>query len=93
MTGLISYSVLAQATEGTLPGVPLPPLLILVLCLIGGVATVLLLPSRREASLRKVGGVILLTTGLILAAVLIRWAAGNAAWGTRAHRVYFWIFS
>ncbi|WP_428940702.1 NADH-quinone oxidoreductase subunit J family protein [Fontivita pretiosa] len=94
MTGFISSSALAQASESALPGgVPLPPLLILVLCVIGGVGTVLLLPSRREASLRKVGGVILLATGLILAAVLVRWAAGNAAWGTRAHRVYFWIFS
>ena len=50
---LVPAPLLAQS-------VPLSPLVILVLCVIAGVGTVLLLPSRREASLRKVGGAILL---------------------------------
>lgn len=68
--------------------VPISPAVILVLCLVAGVGTVLLLPSRREAPLTKIGGVILLATGLILAALLARWAAGVGGMG-----VYFWIFS
>jgi NADH-quinone oxidoreductase subunit J len=51
---------------------------------------VLLLPSRREASLRKVGGLILAAAGLILAALLVRYTAGTARGGMGA---YFWIFT
>jgi NADH-quinone oxidoreductase subunit J len=79
--------VVGQAT------VPMAPAAVLVLCVVAGVGTVLLLPSRREASLRKIGGAVLLGAGLILAALLIRWTAGTAAWGTKSHQVYFWIFS
>src|SRR5687767_375666 len=64
------------------------PTLILILCLVAGVGTVMLLPSRREAPWRKVGGVVLLAAGLILAAMLVRAAAGQV--GLSA---YFWIFS
>ena len=39
--------------------VPLSPVLLLVLCAVAGVGTVLLLPSRREASLSRIGAVIL----------------------------------
>src|SRR3954469_24079707 len=70
--------------------VPISPLVILVLCAVAGVGTVLLLPSRREASLRKVGGVILLAAGLILAALMVRMTAGSAQGGMGP---YFWIFS
>src|SRR2546423_1914381 len=70
--------------------VPLSPLVILVLCVIAGVGTVLLLPSRREASFRNVGGVILLAAGLISVALLVRWTAGAAQGGMGP---YFWIFS
>ncbi|HEX3357410.1 MAG TPA: NADH-quinone oxidoreductase subunit J [Tepidisphaeraceae bacterium] len=68
----------------------LSPLVILVLCVVAGVGTVLLLPSRREASLRKVGGCVLLATGLILAALLFRLTAGSPQGGMGP---YFWIFS
>src|SRR5256886_10701634 len=70
--------------------VPLSPLLILVLCVIAGVGTVLFLPSRREASFRNVGGVILLAAGLIFVALLVRMTAGSAQGGMGP---YFWIFS
>lgn len=72
--------------------VPIAPLLILVLCVIGGIGTVLLLPGRREASFRRIGGVLLVAAGLILIATLTRWTAGNANWGG-PQQVYFWIFS
>jgi NADH-quinone oxidoreductase subunit J len=70
--------------------IPLSPLVILVLCVVAGVGTVLLLPSRREASIRKVGGVILLAAGLIFSALLVRLTAGEAKGGMGP---YFWIFS
>src|SRR6476659_7784186 len=47
--------------------VPLSPVVVLVLCVVAGVGTVLLLPSKREASFRKIGGVVLLAAGLIFA--------------------------
>src|SRR5947207_13973802 len=70
--------------------IPLSPRLLLVLCAVAGVGTVLLLPARREASLSRIGGVILLAAALIFAAILVRWAAGSGAGGMG---VYFWIFS
>jgi len=82
-TSLIPATLLAQ-------GVPLSPLVILVLCVVAGVGTVLLLPSRREASIRKIGGIVLLAAGLIFAALLVRLTAGEAKGGMGP---YFWIFS
>jgi NADH-quinone oxidoreductase subunit J len=86
--------MLASTSFGFAPllaqSVPVSPLVILVLCVIAGVGTVLLLPSRREASLRKVGAVILLAAGLIFAALLVRLTAGDANGGMGP---YFWIFS
>jgi NADH-quinone oxidoreductase subunit J len=67
------------------------PAVVLILCVIAGVGTVLLLPSRREATLRKIGAVVLLAAGLIFAALLIRWSASTAAAGEI--NLYFWIFS
>ena len=70
---------------------PPPPLIILVMCLVAGVGTAMLLPSRRETPLRKIGGVVVLVAALIFAALLVRGAA-------RVHTdlrmgVYFWVFS
>ncbi len=64
------------------------PLAILVLCVVAAIATVLVLPSRREQSFRKIGGVILLAGFLIFAATLIRQAARQGM-----ADVYFWLFS
>jgi NADH-quinone oxidoreductase subunit J len=77
---------------------PLEPAGILVLCVIGGIGTMLLLPSRRGISVRRVGGVLLGLAGAILAALLIRWAAGSAGDAGAAgvvglSGIYFWLFS
>ncbi|HEY7118935.1 MAG TPA: NADH-quinone oxidoreductase subunit J [Tepidisphaeraceae bacterium] len=70
--------------------VPLSPVLILVLCVVAGIGTVLLLPSRREETLKKIGGVIVLAAFLILAAMLIHYVHGLKL----GHMsVYFWLFS
>jgi NADH-quinone oxidoreductase subunit J len=66
----------------------LPPLVILVLCIVAGVGTVLLLPGRREAAMRKIGGVILLAALLVFVAMLVRQTAARTSGD-----VYFWIFS
>jgi NADH-quinone oxidoreductase subunit J len=66
----------------------LPPVLILVLCVVAAIGTLLLLPSRHESALRKIGGAVILAAGLILAALLVRAAAGTGGMG-----VYFWIFA
>jgi len=71
-------------------GAPISPAVLMALCVVAGVGTVPLLPSRREASFRKIGGVIVAATGLILAALLVRWTAGTPRGGMGA---YFWIFS
>jgi NADH-quinone oxidoreductase subunit J len=74
------------AASAPLASTPLmSPVLILVLCLIAGVATVFALPGHREVTLRKVGGVILVGTGLILAASIVG-SSGSSG-------LYFWIFS
>src|SRR3954452_11100392 len=83
ITSFVPAPLLAQS-------VPLSPLVILVLCVVAGVGTVLLLPSRREASFRKIGGIVLLAAGLIFAAVVVRLTAGEAKGGMGP---YFWIFS
>lgn len=67
------------------------PLTILVLCVAAGIGTVLLLPSRKEASVRKVGGALLLVVLLLGIALLVRRAAQSTVWGGMG--LYFWIFS
>lgn len=65
------------------------PVLIVVLCAVAGVGTVLLLPARREATLRKIGGAVVLLAAAIFASTLIRYTAqANDPMG-----VYFWIFA
>jgi NADH-quinone oxidoreductase subunit J len=91
-------AMLAQSTTAPVPaspgaglsGVPLSPVVILALCAVAGIGTVMLLPSRRETPLRKIGAVILLSAALIFSALLVRWTAGTARGGMG---VYFWIFS
>ena len=67
----------------------LPPVLIVVLCAVAAIGTVLLLPTVREGATRKIGGAILLAAGVIVAATLIRLAAGR----DDPMGVYFWVFS
>lgn len=68
----------------------LSPVLILVLCVVAGLGTVLLLPARREAVLQKIGAVLMLAAGLILAALLVHYVGTQNRGGMS---VYFWIFS
>ena len=69
----------------------LPPLVILVMCLVAGVGTVLLLPSRGETPVRKIGGAVVLAAVLIFAALLVQRAARVP--GGAGLSIYFWIFS
>jgi NADH-quinone oxidoreductase subunit J len=66
----------------------LHPVAILVLCLIAGIGTILLLPGRREAPIRTMGGLILLGVLIIFVALLVR-QAGHWSGG----EIYFWVFS
>jgi NADH-quinone oxidoreductase subunit J len=66
------------------------PVVILFLCVAAGIGTVLLLPGKREASFRAIGGVILAAMGLIFAALLIKFAANSPEGGMS---VYFWAFA
>src|SRR5687768_13991129 len=89
---LPSGTALAQAPT-IVPGTsaaPLEPVVLMILCAAAGIATVMLLPSRREAPLRAIGGLALLAVGLIFAAILVRWTAGSSGGGMGA---YFWVFS
>lgn len=69
---------------------PINPFLILVLCVVAGIATVFALPSRREASFRKMGGILMALAFAILAASVVRYASGDPKGGMGP---YFWIFS
>jgi NADH-quinone oxidoreductase subunit J len=64
-------------------------MVILIMCVVGGIATVLLLPGRREHPVRKMGGAILLAAALILTALLVRYASQHGG----GLGVYFWTFS
>ena len=68
---------------------PISPGIILILCVVAGLATVLLLPGRRDVSLRRIGGAALLTCGLIFALLLVRVGADDGQY----MNLYFWIFS
>ncbi len=75
-------------TFSLLAATVLSPVTILVLCLVAGVGTVLLLPGKRESSIRWIGGLILLAALLIFIAVIVREGAAM-----RGEGVYFWLFS
>lgn len=64
------------------------PAVIIALCVVAGLATWLMLPSRRDVSARRFGGVILLATGLIFAALLARWTVSLGGMN-----VFFWVFA
>jgi NADH-quinone oxidoreductase subunit J len=90
---IFNSGLLAQDAAGTAvnfgAGI-VPPMAILVLCVMAGIGTVLLLPSRGEAAVRRIGGAILTAAFLILAAAVVHGAAGRDTSGTGP---YFWIFS
>ncbi|MGB7161352.1 MAG: NADH-quinone oxidoreductase subunit J [Tepidisphaeraceae bacterium] len=92
MFGLLSLDIGAPSLPAPLPlaASVLPPVLILVLCVVAGIGTLLLLPSRKEATLRKIGGAVVICAALIFAALLVRQAASGGQGGMG---VYFWVFS
>jgi NADH-quinone oxidoreductase subunit J len=73
--------------------VPLNPGLLFVLCVAAAIGTIMALPNRQEASIRKIGGIVLLAAGLILMATLVRYLAGPAGAERGGMGPYFWIFS
>jgi NADH-quinone oxidoreductase subunit J len=84
-----TFPTLAAAAPNSYTQV-LHPAVVLAMAVVAGVATVLMLPSRREASIGKIGGVIALAVGLIFVALLVKYAAGQGKGGMG---VYFWVFS
>lgn len=64
------------------------PTIILALCVLGGVGTMLLLPSRRQST--RIGGVLLALAAIGFGLILFRATAGAAGSQTGP---YFWIFS
>ena len=89
MLGIAPLAPLLAAGEASQSGL-IPPVVILLMCLVAGVGTVLMLPSRSEAPVRKIGGVVVLGAALIVAALLVRAAARTSGGGMG---VYFWVFS
>ena len=70
--------------------IPIAPTVILGLCVLAGLGTVLLLPGHRDASFRRLGGVILLAAAIISAVLLVR-RLGDTL--NNPVGPYFWIFS
>jgi NADH-quinone oxidoreductase subunit J len=84
---------LTQCMPLVLASSMIPPLAILMLCVVAGIGTLLLLPAlpgTRQASVRTLGGVMLAAGLLILAAMAIHATAGQPTPGVGP---YFWIFS
>ena len=80
----LAFALLGQSS-GLTPLRPLlDPIVVLVLCVIAGIGTLMLLPSRNEGVVRKLGGTVALTAGLIFGAKLIHQGGIH---------VYFWIFA
>ncbi len=71
----------------------LAPWLILALCILAGVGTFLLMPSRREGATRKIGGVLTLLALALLGAILFRAVAGRVQPGEPTLNPYFWAFA
>lgn len=86
-------AVAATSTGATTVAPPpeSPPLLapgvILAMCILAGIGTFLLLPSRREISFRRIGGALAAAAALIFASLLAR------NYSPSGIGVYFWIFS
>ena len=81
-------STLAVTVDPGTTSYLIEPMIILLLCVVGGVATMLLLPGPRQSP--RFGGFLLAIAGIALALILLRVTAGlaNSATGP-----YFWIFS
>jgi NADH-quinone oxidoreductase subunit J len=86
MLGVLStLTVLADAGSATYL---VQPMVILLLCVVGGVGTVFLLPGPKQSP--KIGGPLLMLAGLALALLVFGAEAGRVSSDTGP---YFWIFS
>lgn len=87
-----SASIPGPTASVPLDGAVLPsPLVILGLCVLGAVGMGLLLPSRRSATLRRLGGGLAAVGGLIFLVLLARYGQLKGWAGETG--VYFWAFS
>jgi NADH-quinone oxidoreductase subunit J len=84
----VAQPTLLGVVDAGIAGPVLGPVVIIGLCVLAGLSTWLLLPSRRDAAVRRIGGVILAATGLIFAALLFRWTVHLGGMS-----VYFWVFA
>ncbi len=88
MQGIVLEQLAMNLAPAVADAQAISPLLIVVLCAVAGVGTVLMLPSRREAAFRKIGGAVALLAAVIFGATLVRFTAkANDPMG-----LYFWIF-
>ncbi len=86
---MADVSLLAQASSAV--SAPfIEPLVILLLCVMAGVGTLWLLPSRGDGSKRRIGATVLIAAALIFVAAIVHAAAAMDHSGTGP---YFWIFS
>ena len=69
----------------------LQPAAILALVVAAGIGTIFLLPTHFHPSWRKVGGAILLMSGITFLFLVLRYTADVKQ--TNLHTIYFWIFS
>jgi NADH-quinone oxidoreductase subunit J len=60
------------------------PMVVMTLCVVAGLGTLMLLPSRNEGVIRKLGGTVVLAVALIFGAKLIHQGGAH---------FYFWIFA
>ena len=67
------------------------PAATMALCIVAGIGTVLLLPSHLQPGWRKLGAAILIASGLVLLAMVLRHTAKVGQ--TSGHTIYFWVFS
>jgi NADH-quinone oxidoreductase subunit J len=96
---LLPHAALAQAgaaggpdTSARMQLLPsaLSPQLILIFCVVAGIGTAMLLPSKRNsAPVRGLGGTLVLLAGLLLTLLLVRYAID----ATGGPGIYFWVFS
>ena len=88
MLGILPSFIVAEAAAEASAAMPSSPILVpsvvLALCVFAGVGTLMLLPTRRDVSFRRIGGTMVVSALLIFVAILLR----NAAAGMNA---YFWI--
>jgi NADH-quinone oxidoreductase subunit J len=86
MLGVVS--TLAFAVDAGSADYIVKPMIILLLCVLGGIGTILLLPGPKQSA--GLGGVLLALAGLAFGLIIFRAAAGTVNSDTGP---YFWIFA